>query len=80
MLWPESDIGSVVQTCPCGNISLILGLKTSRECRGDFISQAKWQNPNKSNCLGLDFDVCIISQVNKVGLWSENKMVFYSYI
>ena len=60
-LWPESDIGPQSMPCPCG--SIIPNQRTYRECRGDFITQAEWEESNFMECQILDFNLCIIAGV-----------------
>ena len=64
--WNESDIGTVTQLCPCGNISEILNATTTRVCRGDFINPANWLDPNVEQCQMLDPNICILSMVRFV--------------
>ena len=63
VFWEESDIGLVSMRCPCGNLSKMLGINITRTCRGDFFSQATWDDPIDDICGQLDFTICSISTV-----------------
>lgn len=61
--WEESDIGIQRAFCPCGNVSEVLNLIITRECRGDFITQSVWGEPDNTACNNLSLTICRISEV-----------------
>lgn len=63
--WPESNIGQHIMPCPCGNIDVDLNIE--RECVGNFVTQAVWNSPNDQSCLDLNYELCIIASVRKIG-------------
>ena len=60
-MWNESSIGNHSIACPCGNITTIYLI--DRQCQGDFINQAVWEEPDDTMCLELNFDLCQIAAV-----------------
>lgn len=61
--WPGSPVGTVVVQCPCGNITPLLPVVASRMCVRGAFNQPQWEPADVSQCQGLDFNLCNISEV-----------------
>lgn len=66
--WPESDIGVHRMPCPCGNLIDAASpfLVATRECQGDFATQATWKEPDVSSCLDINYNICRLAQVSNI--------------
>ena len=67
IVWPEINIGeTIILGCPCGSVDLQSSfLVASRTCGGDYLSGAKWEEPNVDPCNFTDSirELCLLASV-----------------
>ena len=69
IVWPETEIGETVTvSCPCGSprSSLLLALKATRSCGGNYNNGAQWEDAFCRDCQFHDsrLMLCKLSQVS----------------